>query len=145
MDLKRWLILVGVGAVVAFIALSYLAGYIRVRRRENRVIKVADELAERYRKEEDLGVVEVAQVMMARGLNEEESKTCLELIDMKLQGREGRGVDAALEPLVAKYQEKFANAPPEKWKSISQEMAELDITDEQRLYLAHRLAELSKQ
>ena len=89
MDLKRWLILVGVGAVVAFIALSYLAGYIRVRRRENRVIKLSDELAERYRKEEDLGVVEVAQVMMARGLNEEESKTCLELIDMKLQGREG--------------------------------------------------------
>jgi len=134
-----------VGEAVGIIALLYLVGYIRVRRRENRVFKVADELAERNRNEGKLGVVEVAQVMAARGLNEEECKTCLELIDIKLQGTAARGIDAALEPLVAKYQEKFANAPPEKWKSISQEMAELDITDKQRMYLAGRLEELSKQ
>jgi len=76
-----------VGGIVGIIALLYLAGYMRVRRRENRVIKVADELAERNKKEGNLGLTEAARVMLARGLNEEESKTCLELIDIKLQGR----------------------------------------------------------
>jgi len=105
-------------------------------------MKLGQELAEREIKGEDLNVLEMSKLMITRGLNEHESKKCLEYMHKRVAWYSAEDGEA---PLVALFREKFAGTKKKHWSSFTQEIDELNLTDEERQRLLESIQESFKE